>query len=57
MRSVTVGDISLRTQLRELYRKLSPTVHGRQTVSEEEAKDAFNSTLKTVHSLYKRYNF
>lgn len=43
---------SLRRQIGNLYHDLSSLIHGRKVASGNEAKTAFESTLKAVHSLY-----
>lgn len=48
----TVADDRLRKQIDDLYGKLCPLIHGRKVVSKAEAKEAFESTLRAVHSLY-----
>ena len=47
----------LRTQIRDLYSELSSLIHGRKIISKEEAKQAFESTLKAVHALYAYHNY
>lgn len=47
---VSSGD--LRERLRDLYRDLSTVLHGRRTVSKEEALHAFENTLQMIEQLY-----
>lgn len=48
---------ALNTQVGDLYNELSSLIHGRKVASREAAKEAFESTLKTVHALYAYYKF
>lgn len=47
-----VSSDGLREQLRDLYRDLSTVLHGRRTVSKDEARRAFKSTLQAIEQLY-----
>ena len=47
-----VSSGELRERLRDLYRDLSTVLHGRRTVTKEEARRAFESTLQTIEQLY-----
>jgi hypothetical protein len=43
---------SLETQLKSLYSELSTVIHGRKSVSRDEALHAFEATLQIVEALY-----
>lgn len=47
----------LRRQIGSLFSELSSPIHGRRLASGEEAKTAFESTLKAVHALYAYHKF
>jgi hypothetical protein len=51
-----VSSGQLRERLLVLYRELSTVLHGRRTVSKEEARHAFENTLQTIERLYAAHN-
>ena len=51
-----VSSGQLRERLRVLYRDLSTVLHGRRSVSKEEARTAFENTLRTIEQLYAANN-
>jgi len=44
---------NLRDRLKDIYRKTSALLHGRKTITSEDAKEMFRGTLKAVQDLYK----
>lgn len=47
-----VSSGELRQRLSALYADLSAVLHGRRTVSKDEARRAYENTLRTIEQLY-----
>jgi hypothetical protein len=47
-----VSSGSLEEELKQIYSELSTVLHGRKTVSKEDARHAFENTLRVVEKLY-----
>jgi len=50
--SNTVAPSTTRDQLNKLYSELSTLVHGRTTVTQHQARDAFKATLELIEEMY-----
>jgi hypothetical protein len=48
---------SLRERLDELYKDLCAVIHGRRTVSKDEARKQFEETLQVVEQLYASHGY
>jgi hypothetical protein len=48
---------TLRDNIDNLYTEISSMIHGRKTIKEKDAKEAFRKTLEIIHALYEKHGY